>query len=231
MKLSLVIPCYNEGQNIPTLIERLEKVFGSDQHEVILVDNGSTDNTNELIEKLTKKINFIKFHRVEKNIGYGNGILEGLKIARGDFIGWTHADLQTDPKDSLKAIEMIKNNKEKIFFKGLRRSRKMSDNFFTFSMSIFEFLILGKLMWDINAQPTIFSRELFENWKNAPYDFSLDLFAFYEAKSNKYKIKRFPVFFPDRIYGKSHWNIDFKSKLKFIKSTLDFSFKLRNKLK
>jgi len=230
MKLSLVIPCYNEGQNIPILIGKLNKVFNYDQHEVILVDNGSSDNTSELIEKLIKEINFIKYLRIKKNIGYGNGILEGLKIAKGDFIGWTHADLQTDPKDSLKAIEMINDKKEKVFFKGLRRSRKFSDKFFTFSMSIFEFLILGKIMWDINAQPTIFSRKLFENWVEAPFDFSLDLFAFYQAKSNGYKIKRFPVFFPDRIHGQSHWNIDFKSKLKFIKRTLDYSFNLRKKL-
>ena len=86
-------------------------------------------------------------------------------------------------------------------------------------------------MWDINAQPTIFSRDLYEFWKNPPLDFSLDLFAFYMAKTNRYNIKRFSVDFPERIYGTSKWNIDFKTKLKFIKRTLKFSMKLKNILK
>lgn len=230
MKLSLVIPCFNEVKNIPILIDRIYKVFNADMHEIILVDNGSSDGTQEKIKDLIINSKLIKFVRVKKNIGYGNGILEGLKLAKGDFIGWTHADLQTDPKDALMALNILEDSKEKIFFKGLRNGRKISDSFFTFFMTIFEFFILGKVMWDINAQPTIFSRELLENWKNPPNDFSLDLFVFYIAKSEGYKIKRLPVKFPDRIYGISHWNIDFKSKLKFIKRTLKFSFKLKSKL-
>ena len=214
MKLSLVIPCFNEVKNIPILIDRIYKVFNADMHEIILVDNGSSDGTQEKIKDLIINSKLIKFVRVKKNIGYGNGILEGLKLAKGDFIGWTHADLQTDPKDALMALNILEDSKEKIFFKGLRNGRKISDSFFTFFMTIFEFFILGKVMWDINAQPTIFSRELLENWKNPPNDFSLDLFVFYIAKSEGYKIKRLPVKFPDRIYGISHWNIDFKSKLK-----------------
>lgn len=230
MKLSLIIPCYNEVKNIPILINRLNKVFDPNSHEIILVDNGSFDGTEEKIKDLANNSKLIKFVRVEKNIGYGNGILAGLKVAKGNFIGWTHADLQTDPKDALRAIDILEDSKEKIFFKGLRNGRKISDRFFTFFMTIFEFLILGKVMWDINAQPTIFSRELMDNWKNPPNDFSLDLFAFYIAKSDGYKIKRLSVKFPDRIYGISHWNIDFKSKLKFIKRTLKFSFRLKSKL-
>ena len=160
MKLSLIIPCYNEVKNIPLLINRLNKVFDSNLHEIILVDNGSFDGTKEKIRDLAYNSKLIKLVRVEKNIGYGNGIIEGLKVAKGNFIGWTHADLQTDPKDALRALNILEDSKEKIFFKGLRNGRKISDRFFTFFMTIFEFFILGKVMWDINAQPTIFLENL-----------------------------------------------------------------------
>ena len=230
MKLSLVIPCFNEGPNVPKLIKRLNQVFNSNEFQVILVDNGSTDNTKELVNKLLEGNRLIRFLRIEKNLGYGYGILEGLKLAEGDYIGWTHADLQTDPSDALVALNLINHFEEKVFLKGSRNGRSIFDKFFTFSMSIFEFMILGRLMWDINAQPTIFSRDLYETWKNPPIDFSLDLFAFYTAKLNGYSIRRFPVNFPKRIYGTSHWNMDFKSKLKFIKRTLNFSFELKGRL-
>lgn len=230
MKLSLVIPCFNEGPNVPKLIKRLNQVLNSNEFQVILVDNGSTDNTKELVNNLLEDNRLIRFMRIEKNLGYGYGILEGLKLAEGDYIGWTHADLQTDPSDALIALNLINHFEEKVFLKGSRMGRTIFDKFFTFSMSIFEFIILGRLMWDINAQPTIFSRDLYETWKNPPIDFSLDLFAFYTAKLNGYSIRRFPVNFPKRIYGTSHWNMDFKSKLKFIKRTLNFSLELKSRL-
>tara|TARA_B100000886_G_scaffold339897_1_gene306870 strand:- start:8335 stop:9030 length:696 start_codon:yes stop_codon:yes gene_type:complete len=230
VKLSLVIPCFNEGPNVPKLIKRLNQVFNSNEFQVILVDNGSTDNTKELVNNLLEDNRLIRFLRIEKNLGYGYGILEGLKLAEGDYIGWTHADLQTDPSDALIALNLINHFEEKVFLKGSRMGRTIFDKFFTFSMSIFEFIILGRLMWDINAQPTIFSRDLYETWKNPPIDFSLDLFAFYTAKLNGYSIRRFPVNFPKRIYGTSHWNMDFKSKLKFIKRTLNFSLELKSRL-
>ena len=75
---------------------------------VIIIDNGSTDHTHQKIvnSKLfkEKKINFLK---IEKNIGYGHGIMAGVNIAKGNFIGWCHADLQTEPIDVVNAY--IKN--------------------------------------------------------------------------------------------------------------------------
>ena len=90
---------------------------------------------------------------------------------------------------------------------------------------------MKKFLFDINAQPNIFSRELFDNWKNPPYDFALDLFALYEAKKCGYEIYRFPVIFPKRIYGFSSWNTGIKAKIKFIKRTIEYSFELKNKIK
>ena len=230
MKLSLVIPCFNEGENIPLLIKRLKEVFNSTNNEVILVNNGSSDNTQEVIEKMIVNLENFKVIEIKKNIGYGNGILKGLEIANGDVLGWTHADMQTDPKDALKALKFFELSNKKIFVKGLRKGRSIFDKSFTFFMSIFELILLGKYMRDINAQPSIFNRELFDNWDNPPNDFSLDLFAYYIAINSKYRIYRFPVNFPKRIYGISKWNFSFKSKFKFIKRTNKFSFQLKKKL-
>ena len=230
MKFSLVIPCYNEGENIPLLIKRLEDIFTFNDMEIILVNNGSTDNTQLIMENCVSDFSNIKVLNIRINKGYGYGILEGLKISKGKILGWTHADLQTDPADSLKALKLFDDlDTDKLFVKGLRKGRSYSDQFFTFFMSIFEFMILGKFMWDINAQPSIFNRELYENWIDPPKDFSLDLYAYYKAKEMNYKIKRFAVNFPPRKYGESKWNFSFRSKLKFIKRTIIFSLNLKNK--
>lgn len=232
MKLSVVIPCYNEEKNIPLILNRFNEVVCRDDIEIILVNNGSNDNSGLVFDELIPKYKFAKVVTVEKNQGYGFGILSGLKQASGEFMGWTHADMQTDPNDVIKALEIIeKENCEKIFVKGNRKNRPLFDEFFTFCMGCFETILMGKILWDINAQPNIFSRELMENWENPPFDFALDLFALYEAKKCGYKIIRFPVVFPERIHGVSHWNTGLLAKYKFIKRTIDFSFKLKKGLK
>ena len=98
-ELSLVIPCYNEAGNLPALVARVVEVFGDRDAEVILVDNGSTDDTPEAMARLIAGHEFIHGTRVEVNQGYGFGILSGLAVAAGEVLAWTHADLQADPAE------------------------------------------------------------------------------------------------------------------------------------
>lgn len=232
MTLSLIIPCFNEERNIPFLLSKCNDAFYQKEIEVVLVDNGSSDDTQTILTKLLPKYPFIKMVRIENNLGYGHGILTGLKASSGDYLAWTHADLQTDPADLLEGIKMFSGNSdpEKLFVKGKRFGRPLPDNIFTIGMSLFESLLLKTIMWDINAQPTIFHKSFFNSWKNPPNDFSLDLFAYFMAKKCDLNIKRFNVRFDRRLYGKSHWNKGFKEKLKFIKRTLSYSFQLKKKV-
>jgi len=232
MKLSIIVPCYNEEKNIPLILEKFNKVIRRDDVEVILVNNGSIDNSQDVINKLLPRFSFAKVVIVEKNQGYGFGITSGLKEAYGEFIGYTHADMQTDPGDVLKALDIIEkqDNPKNCYIKGDRKGRAIFDQFFTMGMSIFETLYLGQTLWDINAQPNIFHKSFFENLSNIPKDFSLDLFFLYMAQKKGLKIIRFEVSFPERIHGESSWNRGLSSKWKFIKRTIDFSFQLKKEL-
>ena len=89
MDVSLIIPCFNEAKNLPILISRCKDLIEKYPVEIILVDNGSTDNSSMLIAKYP----FVKLVKIEKNEGYGNGILEDLNNASGEILAWTHADL------------------------------------------------------------------------------------------------------------------------------------------
>lgn len=230
MKLSITIPCYNEAENIPLLLGKFASSITDEAIEVILVNNGSTDGSEAVLEKLLPSYPFARTVPVPVNRGYGYGILQGLKSAQADFIGWTHADMQTDPADVLRAYHLLEDAEwnENIFVKGNRRGRSLFDRFFTGGMSLFETLYLGRRLYDINAQPNIFSRSFFESWQNPPDDFSLDLYALYMARGAGVDIRRFDVMFPPRIHGESHWNNGtLKAKWKFIRRTLDFSVKLK----
>ncbi len=227
MKFSLIIPCYNESQNLPLLAERCQTIIQNSKIEVIIVDNGSTDDSPEVISNLLLEYPDLKAVRVNLNKGYGFGILTGLKAATGDILGWTHADMQTDPQDLLKGAELFKIHGTDCFVKGRRYGRPLGDVIFTIGMSFFETILLAKPLWDINAQPTMFSRKFFETWREPPHDFSLDLYAYYKARLIGLKVYRFPVNFGERAHGVSHWNISWAEKRKFIRRTVQFSMNLR----
>jgi glycosyltransferase involved in cell wall biosynthesis len=188
MKLSIIIPCYNEADNIPLLLESYSVAITRDDIEVVLVNNGSTDCTTNVLEKmLVKYKNFLSVVNVPINEGYGHGILSGLKSAKGTFIGWSHGDMQTPPKDVIRALSLIEDNgnESNLYIKGKRVDRPLIDQFFTSGMSLFETVYLGIPLSDINAQPNVFHRSFFNTWKNPPKDFALDLYVLYLAKKTK----------------------------------------------
>ena len=231
MMLSLVIPCYNESESLSTLIEKCQAII-NENIEIILVDNGSSDSTPEILGPFEKYNAGLRSTRVEQNIGYGNGILAGLKVAQGEILGWTHADLQTDPADVLTAYQLYETsaNPSNLFIKGSRTGRPLVDRIFTSGMAIFETILMGTAMWDINAQPTLMSKSLYSAWRNAPIDFSLDLYAYYQAKKQGAQIRRIPVRFAPRTFGESHWNTGILSSIRFIRRTLNYSWKLRKEI-
>ncbi len=233
MKTSIIVPCYNEEKNLKKLVEefKINLIEKGYDIEVVLVNNGSQDNSAEVMKKLQTENDFIKIETVEVNQGYGYGILRGLKVASGDFLGYLHADLQFSPKEIAKAIEYLKQNNypTDIFIKGNRTNRPIVDRIFTFGMSVYETLILHTKLWDINAQPTVFSRKFMEKLENPPYDFSLDLYIYYMAKKMNMKIYRYKVVQHERQEGESSWNNGMKARIKLIKRVIGYSKKLKNR--
>lgn len=230
MKYSLVIPCYNEAASLPLLLERCKTLSDHRNIEIILVDNGSSDSSSEVLRELLPSCPHCKSIRVEKNQGYGFGILAGLKAAQGDILGWTHADMQTDPKDLLQAIQIFEANSNMLYVKGKRTGRPLADVIFTMGMSIFETILLRTRLWDINAQPNLFPRSFFESWENPPHDFSLDLYAYFLARHQGLLVHRFSVKFGLRAHGISHWNVNWGAKKRFIRRTIEFSLELKKRL-
>src|SRR3989344_6301237 len=99
MKLSVVIPVYNEKPTLETLVKRVLAV--KIPKEVILVDDASTDGSRELVKKLSKQPN-IRAIFYGRNQGKGMAIRSGIKEARGDYIIIQDADLEYDPQDYFK---------------------------------------------------------------------------------------------------------------------------------
>lgn len=249
--LSIILPCYNEQDNLEFLFNSLDPVAAAHQDlEIILVNNGSTDNSASVFEQELAKRNQTIFGvvNVEKNIGYGYGILTGLRAAKGDILSVTHADRQTDPMDVLKALEIYEalcrpsihplkadTQGDKGFWlvKGYRKNRRPMEAFFSWGMGVLSSIALGTRLTEINAQPKLFSKAFFDSIeKDAPHDFSLDLYFLYHAKK-KGQILDFPVYFAKRVAGeaKGGSGSSWKVRWKLMKRIFKYIFELRNKVK
>jgi len=233
--LSIIVPCYNEAKNIPHIVELFREAIQDRQTiEVILVNNGSTDNSAEVLDQEFKKVNDPRFRtvKVEVNKGYGFGILSGLEAAAGNVLAWTHADLQTDPVDVVTAYEKFKEiNDPKAFVKGRRKNRAWGPAFFTYMMQLIASAELGVKLVDIGAQPKVFSKEFYTTYlkDKAPYDFSLDLFAQYFAQ--KYgTIYEIPVVFKTRKFGEAKGGGSLKTRIKVSIRTFNYIKELKRKL-
>ena len=166
----------------------------------LLVDNGSTDKSHEILQTVAGRTDGLRSIRLSRNEGYGGGILAGLATCTVDLVGWTHADLQCDPMDARRALveAQAARKPERVLVKGTREGRPWMDSMFSRGMAAFESRLLGVELSEINAQPTVFSRGLLPSLNHAPMDFRLDLFAYAAALRAGFEVRRIPVRFPKR---------------------------------
>lgn len=107
--LSLVIPCYNEQENVDALLTRVEGALQpmGKPFEVILVDDGSTDDTPRLLAEGMQKYPWLRVLRMSANGGQSAAFEAGFEAARGEFIATIDADLQNDPEEIPRLIPML----------------------------------------------------------------------------------------------------------------------------
>ena len=163
--------------------------------------------------------------------------MEALSHADAKVLAWTHADLQTDPFDVIKAFKLHQEYRErgiKAFIKGKRKNRRFLEALFTFGMQIVSWAALKTYLSDINAQPKVFPVGFYEHYLKSGYpsDFSLDLYAYFQAKKHGYIVKNIPVYFKKRIHGEAKGGGGgWKMRIKLIKRTFKYIFELKRRLK
>jgi glycosyltransferase involved in cell wall biosynthesis len=202
-KLSIIIPCYNEEKTIEELLNKVIDVQLPEnwKKEIIVVDDGSTDNTKNILKKYKDKVKIIFKN---KNEGKGAALKEGLKNATGDYILIQDADLEYDPNDYIKLLEPINKNEAQIVI-GVRKF----NNFNLFYVGgklltkIFNFFI-GSSFSDNATCYKLFPRKLIPQiLKYKENDFSFDNVCLsYELFKSGLKIKEIKINYNPRKEGK-----------------------------
>lgn len=164
LSLSIVLPAYNEEKNLPGVVERIIEVSNklNLDSEIIIVDDGSTDKTREIIKDLEKKQLGIKgvFH--ERNKGYGDALISGFQKASKDYIFFMDADNQFDFGEIKKLLPYISDFDVVTGYRGKRADplvRKINAAVFNLAVKIL--FDLG--VKDIDCAFKIYKNDILKN--------------------------------------------------------------------
>lgn len=108
-EISVVVPTYNESENLPILVERTRRALGRTRHEIIVVDDNSPDGTGEIAERLAKKYGNIKVIHREKKKGLASAVVDGFEHVSAPVICVIDADLQHPPEKIPELFDEIKS--------------------------------------------------------------------------------------------------------------------------
>lgn len=201
MKVSIIVPVFNEEETIEEIIRRIEAVSLPIDKEVIVVDDGSLDNTREVLKKIKKEFDFILIEH-QKNQGKGAAIKTGLSQATGDFILIQDADLEYSPEEYPILLGPLLKGEAEIVY-GSRNILKnpyfsriyfLGGQFLTF---VFNLLFKTKLT-DINTGYKVFKKGILENFNLKEKNFAFCEEVTCKAVKKGYKIKEVPISYTPR---------------------------------
>lgn len=205
-KLTILIPVYNEVKLLEEILLKVESVnIGSIEKEIILVDDGSTDGTRDLLKKIQQSKPY-KIYYHAKNMGKGAALRTGLTYATGDIILIQDADLEYDPSEYSKLIQPIIDSQTDIVYgsrlankentKGFSMLHYLGNKFLTLATNI----LYGANITDMETCYKVFRYDVIKNMqiKSNKFDFEPEISA--KILKRKHKIIEIPITYKGRAF-------------------------------
>ncbi len=204
-KVSVVLPSYNERDNVPEAIERISKALGSQLFEIIIVDDNSPDLTWKVVEELNHpKVKLIR--RINEK-GLASALDDGIRAAQGDVIVWLDADLGLPPEEIPGLVSKLDKYDVAIgsrYIKGGKDPRPFFRVFLSLMINGFAMLFLGSNVRDYTSGFAAVKKEVFDKVYFSRHGFGEYFVEFaYKAKKNKFKIVEVPCVYSIRTGGVS----------------------------
>ena len=201
MNLSIIIPSYNEGKTLPQVIEKINSAQIKSSYEIIIVDDGSRDNTRQILKKY-QKVKKIKIIVNRQNLGKGSSIIKALAKSTGDIILIQDADLEYDPNDIPKLLEPFKKSTVQVVY-GSRILGKNVVSHWTFYIGGRLLTLLTNLLYrtNITDEPTgykVFRSEIIRSLKlqSKGFEFCPEITA--KIAKRGIKIEEVPISYQPR---------------------------------
>ncbi len=203
MKLSILIPVYNEEKTIEEIINIIMKT-GIDK-EIIIVDDGSNDGTKKILRKFKKQYDkSIKVIYNERNIGKGAAIRTGLNYISGDVVIIQDADLEYDPAEYSKLISPIRDNYAQVVYGSrflVKRNSFLSLQYFAnYFLTTVTNLLFNTKLTDMETCYKVFKNSLFKDLGIESRGFEVEAEITAKLLKKGYKIHEVPIHYRGRSY-------------------------------
>lgn len=203
MKLSVVIPVYNEADNIQEILRRVKATKLS--QEIIVVDDGSQDGTRQTLKKLDKK-GGLRVILHERNQGKGAAVRTGIQAARGDIILIQDADLEYDPRDYATLLQPINEGIADVvygsrFLGGPRRAVMFWHMIANQLLTLMTNILYNTILSDMETGYKVFRRKVIDGMtlRANHFDFEPEFTA--KVLKRHYRIFEVPISFNPRDYS------------------------------
>ena len=233
MKISIIVPVFNEEKTIIQILKNIKKIESKVQgdFEIIVINDGSTDNTINLLNE-NKNI-YEKLININKNQGKGNAINEGFRNSTGDIIIIQDADLEYNPKDVLKLIKPIVNSSYKVVYGSRILGKKYFENLENFShwirilgnifLTFFSNIINNQNLTDAHTCYKVFDSKTFKSIKLRENNFNFCPEITTKISNKKIEIYELPISYNGREY-KDGKKIKFTDGLKAMTCIIKYKF-------
>jgi len=200
--ISIILPAYNEERNIGRMVNYVSAFFEKVDlaYEIIVVDDGSFDNTREVIENYKEALNIIVISH-KKNLGYGSALRSGFKKAKGNLVFFTDSDCQFDISEITVFLDNIKEND---FVIGYRKNRKDSHRRIWFAdiFNLVSRIFFGVKVKDVDCAFKLFKSYVLSDLKLTSGGALINLEILSKAQKMGYKFIELPVTHFERTEGK-----------------------------
>jgi len=224
MKLSVVVPVYNEEKTIIEILKRVQAVGLAG--ELIVVDDGSTDGTAEALKKLDKRNLHVIVH--SQNRGKGAAVRSALEVAEGDLILVQDADLEYDPRDIVALLKPIEEGLADVvygsrFLGGPRRPTMFWHMVANKSLTFLTNILYNNILTDMETGYKLFRREALEGIQISSnrFDFEPEITA--KLLKRKVRVYEVPITFNPRDYSEGK-KIGMKDAFQALWTLLKFRF-------
>jgi len=207
-EISVVVPCHNEQDNLPILVEAVAAVLDplGRGYEIVITDDCSTDGSWEVLKQLAGANSLVRVQRFAGNCGESAASWAGIRASRGAIVVTMDADLQNDPKDLPALLDALQ---EADCACGTRvDSRAQGDHFIRIASSLIANWVRNRLsgeqISDAGCTYRAFRRECAENCK---YFKGMHRFLPTLFKIEGYRVKEVPVTNNPRLHGSAHYGV------------------------
>lgn len=204
--ISFVLPMFNESGNIEDTIRRIKSLAGelTDDYEIVIADDASTDGSADIAENLAKTDPIIKVIRLSKNTKFGGAFAKGFKGASKDVIIYMDSDMPADEKDIKASFFLIDGNDIVTGYSKVKKGENIKRKVISVVYNLLVQTLFGLSIKDINSGYKVVKRSVIEGIEFISQSPFVDVEIFIHAKKKGCKVLQFPLVFKPRPAGKSY---------------------------